>query len=136
MDDGSTALHIAAFKGHTAVVKALNAGGTNVNAMSKRTDTYNSGALGTASVWCRLHVAKTLLAAGANVWQLDSIGDKCLHTAVNEGYIDFTDPLLKAGADPNARGEDGKTPLCMAQAQPSSQERSKITDLLERHGAV
>lgn len=135
MDVGVTALHLAAGQRHLAVVKALIAGGANVNMMSDRPNgDFNSGALDEASSHGYLCVAKALLAAGADVRQLDSAGGTCLHTAVNEDNAYLIEILLKARADPNARRGGGKTPLRMAEH--SGKERSKIIDLLKRYGAV
>lgn len=129
MDVGVTALHLAAGRGHLAVVKALIAGGANVNMMSYRPNgEHNSGALYIASIWGHLQVAKTLLAAGADVRQRDSDGGTSLHAAVNDFYVDIADMLLKAGVDPNACDNDGRTPMDFAE-----KDRETVR-LLEKYG--
>lgn len=129
---GRSALHIAAEYGHLAVAKELIAGGANVNLMD-RDPSYKSSPLSTASFHNSLEVAKALLAAGADIHQLDSSGWTCLHTTVSANYEIFTEMLLKAGANPNARNSMGNTPMDRAEM---TKDRAAIAGLLRRYGGV
>ena len=55
-----------------------------------------------------------------------------LHDALWHGYVDCAEILINAGARSNVRGNDGKTPLCIAREVFGS--TVAIVHALERHG--
>jgi len=59
-----------------------------------------------------------------------------LHVAIHYGDVQTVEALLKAGADPNLPGDDGRTPLCeLAFHQSLSAQAPAIASLLLRYGA-
>jgi len=107
-EDGGTPLHKAAFAGDIAAIKALLAGGANVNAKNE-------------DGWTPLHDAafagdvvaiEALLAGGADVdataeagpmAQPGESGPTPLHLAAHNGHPGAIKALLAGGADINAR---------------------------------
>ncbi|MHC4537535.1 MAG: ankyrin repeat domain-containing protein, partial [Planctomycetota bacterium] len=109
--EGCTPLHIAAHRGHTAVVQLLSAEGASVNA---RHDEEG---------WMPLHVAaysghpdavELLLAEGTDVNTRLHTGHTSLHLAAGNGHVDVVELLLAEGANIEARDNLGTTPLCKA----------------------
>ena len=74
----------------------------------------------------------TLIAGGADVFELDSIGSP-LHWAAGRGHLDVVEALLAAGADPNqvSHSPDLLTPLHMA----AGAGRAEVIELLITNGA-
>ena len=100
------ALRAAAVQGHTAVVHALAALGSDVNA---------SNAAGTTPVVDaasrgKLSAVKALVELGARLEAPRGGGMSALHAAVLHGAPELVSWLLQAGADPNAPLE------CMAES--------------------
>ena len=111
--DGRTPLHWAADYNTTAeVVEALLAAGADVNAGRERGDTPLTMAAGPRG---RTPVTDALLEAGADVsFEAPDAGGP-LHESLRgngtDSPSDLTLQLLALGADPNARGYRGETPL-------------------------
>ena len=96
--DGFTALHVAAYKGHRAVVKVLIDAGADVNTR----DTSNRLHLGTplflAARNGHASVVHQLIKAGANVHLSDRNGLTPLAMAKNNGHCGCEKALIDAGA--------------------------------------
>lgn len=96
--DGFTALHVAAYKGHRAVVKVLIDAGADVNTR----DTSNRLHLGTplflAARNGHASVVHQLIKAGANVHLSTSDGLTPLAIAKNYGHCGCEKALIDAGA--------------------------------------
>jgi ankyrin repeat protein len=105
--DGRRPLQMTAEKGNVVVVKLLLKHGADVQA----TDTAGVTALQAAVLAGRTQVADVLLANGA---ALDA--DRLLLLAAAQGNPDrdVVTYLVEQGADTEARGEDGDTPLLLA----------------------
>ncbi|MGB7191877.1 MAG: ankyrin repeat domain-containing protein [Collimonas pratensis] len=58
---------------------------------------------------------RTLIAAGANISDKDSLGNSVIHYAAAQGNVDMVVLLISKGADVNAKGLHEATPLHMAQ---------------------
>ncbi len=80
----------------------------------------------------KVEEVKALLAAGADVNEVDEYGRTPLHKATyptfkNPGHLVIAGVLLKNGADANAKSQGDATPLHMAEAE--------FVELLVKHGA-
>ena len=92
-------LYSAVWRGRTEQVRALVAGGANVNARTSGNDPLIREA-----VW-RNHVeiVRILVDAGANVDQRDADNDPVLHEAIFRGHTEIVRSLVDAGADVDAK---------------------------------
>ena len=95
-------LYSAVWRGRTEQVRALVAGGANVNARTSDNDPLIREA-----VW-RNHVeiVRILVDAGANVDQRDADNDPVLHEAIWRGHTDVVRSFVDAGADVDAKDSD------------------------------
>ena len=152
---GDNLLHIAALRGHKEVAEMLIVKGFDVNSRNDEEETpfYNTAVSGHAEV------AKLFIEKGADVNAKDKYGetplDKAIgrkhtetaellrkhggksgaefsiHTAAQLGNIESVKQHLAAGADVNARDDDGFTPLHRA----ALEYNKKIPELLVAKGA-
>ena len=100
-------LYSAVWRGQAEQVRALVAGGANVNARNSDNDPLLHEA-----VWRNdVEVVQILVDAGADVNQRDSDNDPLLHEAIWRGHTEIVRILVNAGADVNARDSDGDTVL-------------------------
>lgn len=126
--NGNTALHIASYKGHVALVVYLLSIGDNVNKLSLR---QSSSPLHEA---CRSSSVKTvdvLLEKGARVAATDRINETPLHKAIREGSVDVVRRLLDAKADTDKPNAEGMTPVLLAAAK----GRLNVLETLLNYGA-
>lgn len=91
-EDGWTALHFAAFRGYTDVVKALLAAGINVNIQG---NFYHRTALHYAADRGYLEVVKELLKKNADTKILDKSEKTAFDVANQKGFKEIAD-LLKS----------------------------------------
>ena len=114
---GRTPLHIAADMGHKEIAELLIAKGANVNAKDEDGDTPLD--------WVPVFGAK-----------IDDLlrkyGGKhgTIHSAARGGDIEAVKEFLAAGADVNAKDDDGKTPLDRA----IHYNHFEMAALLRKHG--
>ncbi len=106
-ENGQSALISVAADGNVDRVKALIAGGADVNA--KYDDGYTA-LMVTANADC----VKALLAAGADVNAANTTGGTPLHFAAALSQPDIAQLLLDKGANVNAKDFAGRTPLLVA----------------------
>ncbi len=125
-EKGNTLLMEAAYQKQPAVVAALIAGGADVNADNGAGDTPLSFALQvpmftrdpkTADPDRRRAVAKALIEAGATLKIPPAAAakqDTPLHLAAKAGDLELVELMLAKGADADAAGRYGSTPLLAA----------------------
>jgi len=127
--DGWTALHLAAFFGHTKIAELLLAHGADVAAHSKNAN--RNTPLHAALAGNHAFVAAVLMGAGADVDASDAGGWRPLHMAAANNNLDALKTLIAQGADVHAANGEGKTALSLAQEK----NQREATALLRRHGA-
>jgi ankyrin repeat protein/putative intracellular protease/amidase len=113
LEDGHTALLIAALQGNEALVRLLVDAGADVNASEP---TFLAVPLHKAAYNGHLGVLKQLVrAAGIDLdRQGGTNGYTALHDAVWHGFMDCAAVLLEAGARADLPGHDGKTAAHLA----------------------
>ena len=78
---------------------------------------------------------KQHLASGADVnMKDDARGKTPLHFAAGNGQKEIVESLLAAGADVNAKMNNGMTPLDWSALLPQNSNKTEIIDLLHKHG--
>ncbi|MFC0189382.1 ankyrin repeat domain-containing protein [Fictibacillus aquaticus] len=109
-EHGLTALGLAAHFGHTYVIKALLAGGADINAISNSqlpfipsNTALHAAIAGRQSV----ELVALLIQHGADVNAVDSEGHKPIQSAAFEGNIEIANVLFRHGADLTADGGQG-----------------------------
>lgn len=108
--DGTTALMLAAIKGHTGVVRALLDAKANVNARASNGATVLIGAAQEG----HKAVVQLLLDARADVNAKRDNGATALMQAAEDGHKEVVQILLDAKAEVNAQSKDGQTALMVA----------------------
>ncbi len=106
---GRTPLHFAVADGRAKVVKALVRLGANVNALDKT---------GMSPLHCAVNkgyrsICTLLLSSGADANLITNLGLTPLHMAAMKSD-ELTLALTRSGADVNAQGPQGETPLLIA----------------------
>ena len=116
---GITALGAAVINHHEAAVSALLAAGANVDACGQvRGDETGGGTpLNDVSSTGHVGIARTLLAAGAQVDTRNNNGYTPLIHAALQGDFDMVKLLVEAGADVNVVNADCDTPLSAARVR-------------------
>jgi ankyrin repeat protein len=112
-EDGSTALHLAALEGHSAIAQLLLASQAQVNARGLREETP----LHMAMYDGHREMAELLLASQADVSAQNTAGETPLHIAARKGHRELVALLLEHHADPNAKDRQDATPLHAAVAE-------------------
>ena len=115
-EDGWTALHLAVFRGHLAIVQAiLQAVGVNVNARTEMGWTplhFSAYRLSDANRANRVPIIQALQEAGADPNAADDDGETPLFLyAIHRCPISSVEALLDAGANPAAQNNNLDTPL-------------------------
>jgi ankyrin repeat protein len=105
--DGYTALHYPAFFGGVDVAEALLAAGADVEAVSR--NAMGARPLHSAAAGRHLDVSRLLIERSADVNASQHGGFMPLHQAAQHGDGELAEVLLAAGADRDARLDDGRT---------------------------
>jgi len=105
-----TALHVACKMGHTDVVKALIAGGADLDLADK----YGNTPLIIACHEGHTDVVKALIAGGADLDLAKNPEITPLQYACKNGHTDVVKALIAGGADLDLADKYGNTPLLMA----------------------
>lgn len=113
--DGFSALGLAAYLGHEAIVEFLLDSGADVNAVSQNQTGYT--ALTGAVAQSHTSIAALLIKRGANARYVYAQGFTPLMEAAANGHRELVALLLDSGADINARSQDGQTSLGYALAK-------------------
>ena len=95
-------LYSAVWRGRTEQVRALVAGGANVNARTSDNDPL----IREAAWRNHVEIVRILVDAGADVDQRDADNDPVLHEAIWRGHTDVVRSLVGAGADVDAKDSD------------------------------
>ncbi len=124
---GETPLHVAARKGHDAVVTAL------LRAPSVAVD--NRTSIGQTPLWSavqseQVEITRLLLQSGANP-NARTLGTTPLMIAAYKGNATIVRVLIEWKADPNARGPDATSALSIAQKL----KHYRIVEILRSAGA-
>jgi len=127
--DGWTPLHLAAFFGHTAAVKALLEAGAPVNERGK--NPMANLPLHAAAAGRKVDIVILLIENGAAVNARQHGGWTALHAAAQNGDANIVHVLIGAGADVKARADNNQTALDLAMLK-GNQE---MVDILEHYGA-
>jgi ankyrin repeat protein len=110
--DGFTPVALAAFFGQPAAVKALIAAGADVNAAAK--NGLKVAALHAAVAGRSMEIVKAVLEAGGDPNAQQQQGFRPMHEAGIKANRDLAEVLLKHGADPTLRSDDGKNAIDLA----------------------
>lgn len=123
-------LHSAVWRGKTEQVRALVAGGADVNTR----DSDNDPLLHEAVWRGHTEVVRILVDAGADVNAKDSNNDPLLHEAIFRGHTEIVRILINAGVDVNASNSRGDSPLDYARFW--TDDDSEILQLLIAAGST
>ena len=135
LENGMTALHVAAIFGHIEIVELLIANGTDVNATDNKfgaTSLYGAAGAG------QKDIAELLISNGAIVNAKIPRGDTALHAAIMFGHKEVIELLITNDADVNAKVifgiAKGMTPLDIANLTANPNKSIEVADLLRKHG--
>lgn len=130
LDGGDAPLVMAAYLGHTEIVRLLLEAGADVTAVDP---SMKATALHAAAYAGRTEAAKLLIQYGIDI---DKQGPKngytALHDAIWEDNVDTAKALIDAGANLSLKSHAGETPLEFAR----SKRRKEIVAMLEQKLAV
>lgn len=123
--NGDAPLVMAAYLGHTAIVKQLLEAGADVTAVDPG---MKATALHAAAYAGRTEAAALLIQYGIDInKQGPKNGYTALHDAIWENNIDTAKVILDAGADLTLKSHSGETPLDFAK----SKHRREIVAMIE-----
>ncbi|XP_051511297.1 ankyrin repeat domain-containing protein 6-like isoform X2 [Myxocyprinus asiaticus] len=105
--NGRTPLHLAAYKGHVAVVRILLAAGCDLDIQ----DDGDQTALQRAAVVGNTDVISALIQEGCALDRQDKNGNTALHEAAWHGFSQSLKLLVKAGANVHTKNKAGNTAL-------------------------
>ena len=126
---GKTPLHMAAQRGRVAVTRILMAKGQDPNFQSSK----GMSAITFAAANGHLCTVNAIMSRGRNVLvnAPDELGQTPLHYTSRKKYVAVTVKLLRAGADPNIRSNNGRSPIDVAVME----GRQKTLRAMIQHGA-
>jgi ankyrin repeat protein len=129
--DDFTALHLAAFFGHPAALKALIEEGADINAEATNSFVTRVRPLHSAAANGGLECSRLLLNAGADVNAQQGDGFTPLMEAAQVGDLELARMLLEAGADRSISREDGTSAESLAREA----GQHALVELLRGHGS-
>jgi ankyrin repeat protein len=110
--DGFTALHLAAFFGHTPAVALLLERDADARAVSR--NPMRLAPIHSATAGRHRDVAALLLEHGADPNACQAGGFTPLHAAARQGDAELVELLLEHGADPSLSSDDGRNAVAFA----------------------
>jgi hypothetical protein len=125
LEDGMTALHLAALEGHAAIARLLLEHHAPINARGPRGETP----LHLATYGGHSTVAEVLLEQGADLQATNAAGETALHLAARKGHTALAELFVESKADLQAPDRQGFTPLHSA----AEAGHSEIVKLLLEH---
>ena len=127
-DDGWTAVHLAAFFGHTEILRYLLDAGGKIDVAAKNEMAVLP--LHSAIANRRFDTAELLIASGADVNAVQSADWTPLHYAAAVGNAQLVERLLQTGADRAAKNNSGQTALDVA----DEKGHTIVAELLKNKG--
>ena len=110
--DGFYPVGLAAFFGHLDAVKALLAAGADVHAAAR--NSFKVQAIHAAVASKNIDIVAAILEAGADPNAAQQQGFRPIHEAGSSGSRQLAELLLKYGADPALKGDNGKNAIDIA----------------------
>ena len=132
--NGWSAVHLAAREGNAALLRLLLEKGADLNRVCACKGFLNARdwtPLQIAARRGRTEVVDLLLGGGADLRQANSRGATALHEAVEGDTPAIVQSLVKKGADPRARDNEGKTPLDYTSDVADETVRTEILRMLK-----
>jgi uncharacterized protein len=123
--DGFQPIGLAAFFGHTEIVRLLLNAGAEVDTQSKNGMAVTP--LNSAAAGGNLEIARLLLEHGANPNTPQAGGFVPLHAAAQNGNRDMIELLLRFGANKAVKNNQGKSALDFA----TEESHKRLVDLLQ-----
>ena len=151
INEGDTALHMAAAAMQTRIAEELISRGADVRARNRRGAEplhYAVDGGPGSSVWDpneQTMIIARLIRAGADPNAVDKSGVAPLHRAVRNRCAAAVRALIEGGADPRAPNRNGSTPILLAtlntgksgSGSPGAKEQQReILRILKEHGAT
>ena len=110
--DGFPAVGLAAFFGHLDAVQAFIAAGANIHAAAK--NGLKVQAIHAAVASKNLDIVRAVLEAGADPNAAQQQGFRPMHESGSTGSRELAELLMKYGADPTLKNDDGKDTIAFA----------------------
>ena len=127
---GDAPLVMAAYLGHSDIVKALLEAGADVRAVDPG---MRATALHAAAYAGRTEAARLLIQHGIDIDRQGPVnGYTALHDAIWQNNVDTAAVIIEGGADLTLKSHDGQTALDFARAK----RRAAIVELIERAQAA
>lgn len=134
-----TEFHLAIWKGDVELVRSMIASGADLYAVDWEGDTplfQLSKTYGKDRKLEHLEIARILVEAGIDLdTHLNQSGFTCLQEAAAESWPTLVLTLLELGADVDATGTKGATPLLRAAGGYDGKSSEETMDILIKHGA-
>ncbi len=139
--EGHTALHQAAFSGHSEIVSKLIRVGANVDARTRGiTETSGQTPLMSAAMTARTEspsIISILLQAGSDPNVQDERGRTALiWCALRSGDVAAARALINGGADPTLTDENGRTALDHARKENNTELAEYLQDITRNRGSL
>ena len=124
--DGFPAVGLAAFFGHLPAVQTLIAAGADIHAAAR--NALKVQAIHAAVASKNLDIVRAVLEAGADPNAAQQQGFRPMHESGSTGSRELAELLLKYGADPTLKNDDGKNTITLAREK----GHAEFADWLER----